>query len=84
MINLTDHDLLIRIDERTESIEKEFKRLNGTVSEQQETLHKENGICDRLTKTETKQKMNRALIYALWGIFLASASSLLTFLLTKF
>ncbi len=80
---MTDHDLLIRIDERTESIDKEFKRLNGTVVKIDTELHEPDGVCDRLTKEETKQKMNRALIYALWGVFLASASSILTFLLTK-
>lgn len=79
MIEKTDHDLLIRIDERTESMAEHLKTINGKLQEHDEELHKEGGLCERMTSTETKQRTNRTLIYTLWSIIVLVVTALFTF-----
>lgn len=73
--NLSDHDLLIRIDERTGQIEEHLKTLNGKIIAHDEELHKDGGVCDKLTTIEEKNKTNRSLIYAIWGVLAAVSAA---------
>ncbi len=74
---MTDHDLLIRIDERIGNIEGHLSTINGRITEHDKELHDEGGICDRLTTTEVKQKGNQTLIKSLWGVVVTVSLTLI-------
>ncbi len=73
---MDDHDVLIRIDERTEQIVKQLEVVVKKVEDCDAEIHDENGILNRLTKAEERQKNTTTLIGALWGVVLMVAAAL--------
>ncbi len=74
MVNqISDHDLLIRIDERTGEIKKDL----AAVCKRIEEVESENDILNtRMDRTESKQKDNRTLIGVIWGFVVLLAGAL--------
>lgn len=78
MMTDAERDILVaRIDERTKGMTERLDEAIKRFDKLTEDVYDKDGLMDRMEATETKQKVNRQMITALWAVVATVGAALL-------